>query len=139
MSFSAVRRSVALVVAVVGAAGLVGCSGGSSSSAQASASPGSVPQVGQVVATAELSEGGYAASRCSGVEDVARESLASDAYEHGWVVDHFSADDDGCWSAGGMTVRGQAVSLAVEADQDASTASLRVVDVAPSASASSST
>lgn len=138
---SAVSRSVCwlAVAGLVGCVGLSGCAGDVSSASKASASPGSVPQVGQVVATAELSEGGYAASRCGGVDDVARESLASDAYEHGWVVDHFSADDDGCWSAGGMTVRGQAVSLAVEADQDASTASLRVVDVAPSASASSST
>lgn len=138
---SAVSRSVCwLVVAgLVGCVGLSGCAGVVSSASKASASPGSVPQVGQVVATAELSEGGYVASRCGGVDDVARKSLASDAYEHGWVVDRFSADDDGCWSAGGMTVRGQVVSLAVEADQDASTALLRVVDVAPSASASSST
>ena len=68
VEMSAVSRSVCwwVVAGLVGCGGLSGCAGDMSS---ASASPGSVPRVGQVVATAELSEGGYVASRCGGVDD----------------------------------------------------------------------
>lgn len=139
MSFSAVRRSVALVVVVVGAVGLVGCSGGSSSSALVTASPGSVPQVGQVVATVPLSEGGHEASKCGGVDDAARDALKASAYERGWTVESFAADSQGCWESAEMSAQGQTVELAVDADQDSATASLRAKDIvppSPSASAS---
>jgi len=120
-----VRGSVAVVVVVVGAAGLVGCSGGSSSSALVTASPGSVPQIGQIVATAGLSSGGHDASRCGGVDDAARDALQASARERGWTVDRFSADDQGCWTAAEMTAQGQVVTLTVDADQKSSTASPR--------------
>lgn len=129
MSVRTVRGfTVPVVLAAV--VGLGGCSG-SSSSAEVSASPGAVPQVGQVVATAPLSEGGHEASKCHGVDDVARDGLRAAAHERGWTVSRFSADDQGCWESAEMEVQGQVVMLAVDADQDASTASLRVRDVVP--------
>ena len=135
MSFSVVRVSIALSVTLVGAAGLVGCSGGFSS-AQVTASPGSVPQVGQVVATTDLSSGGHDASRCGGVDDAARDALKATAYQRGWVIDRFSADGQGCWESAGMTIQGQIVGLVVDVDQESATASLRVKDVTPSSTSS---
>lgn len=135
MYISAVRVSVALSVTLVGTAGLVACSGGSSL-AQVTASPGSVPQAGQVVATTDLSSGGHDASRCGGVDDAARDALKTTAYQRGWVIDHFSADGQGCWESAEMTIQGQIVGLVVDADQDSATASLRVKDVTPSSTTS---
>lgn len=135
MSFSIARSSLSLAVALVGAAGLVGCSG-SSSSALVTASPGSVPQIGQVVAAVGLSSGGHEASRCGGVDDAARDELRARAYERGWVVDRFSADGQGCWANAEMTVQGRTVGLAVDADQESATASLRVKGIASSSPSS---
>ena len=128
MSVSIARFFIAVAVGLVGVVSLTGCSG-SSSSALVTASPGSVPQIGQVVATAGLSSGGHDASRCGGVDDAARDALQASARERGWTVDRFSADGDGCWTAAEMTAQGQVVELAVDADQESSTASLRVKDV----------
>lgn len=128
MSVSIARFSIAVAAGLIGVVSLTGCSG-SSSSALVTASPGSVPQLGQVVATTGLSSGGHEASRCGGVDDAARDALQASARERGWTVDHFSADGDGCWTAAEMTAQGQVVELAVDADQESSTASLRVKDV----------
>ena len=118
MYISAVRVSVALSVTLVGTAGLVACSGGSS------------------LATTDLSSGGHDASRCGGVDDAARDALKTTAYQRGWVIDHFSADGQGCWESAEMTIQGQIVGLVVDADQDSATASLRVKDVTPSSTTS---
>lgn len=104
----------------------------------ATASPRSVPQIEQVVATAGLSSGGHEASQCGGVIDAARDALQESAREQGWAVDRFSADDQGCWKAAEMKAQGQAVQLAVDANQESSTASLRVKDVVATPSTSAS-
>ena len=129
MSVSIARFSIAVTAGLVGVVSLTGCSG-SSSSALVTASPGSVPQIGQIVATAGLSSRGHDASRCGGVDDAARDALQASARERGWTVDRFSADDQGCWTAAEMTAQGQVVTLTVDADQKSSTASLRVADIA---------
>lgn len=105
---STARFYAALSIGLFSVIGLVGCSVGSSS-ALATASPGSVPQVGQVVATAGLSSGGHEASQCGGVDDAARDALQASARERGWTVDRFSADDQGCWKTAEMKARGQSV------------------------------
>jgi hypothetical protein len=97
-----------------------------------------VPQIEQVVATAGLSSGGHEASQCGGVDDAARDALQASARERGWTVDRFSADDQGCWKTAEMKARGQTVQLAVDANQESSTASLRVKDVVATPSTSSS-
>lgn len=134
---STARFYAGLSIGLFSVVGLVGCSG-SSSSALAMASPGSVPQIGQVVATAGLSSGGHEASQCGGVDDAARDALQASARERGWTVDRFSADDQGCWKAAEMKAQGQTVQLAVDANQESSTASLRVKDVVATPSTSSS-
>lgn len=91
---STTRFYAALSIGLFSVIGLVGCSG-SSSSALATASPGSVPQIGQVVATTALSSGGHEASQCGGVNDATRDALQASARERGWTVDRFSADDQG--------------------------------------------
>lgn len=137
MSASTVRRFATLSVALAAVAGLAGCSSGGTSSALATASPGAVPQIGQIVAEAPLSEGGHEASKCGGVDDATRDALKKAAYERGWTVNSFSADDQGCWAEAEMTAQGQPVELSVDADQASGTASLRVRDIVP-ASASPS-
>lgn len=134
---STTRFYAALSIGLFSVIGLVGCSG-SSSSALATASPGSVPQIGQVVATTALSSGGHEASQCGGVNDATRDALQASARERGWTVDRFSADDQGCWKAAEMKAQGQTVQLTLDANQESSTASLRVKDViaTPSTSAS---
>lgn len=134
---STTRFYATLSVGLFSVVGLVGCSG-TSSSALATASPGSVPQIGQVVATAGLSSGGHEASQCGGVDDAARDTLQASARERGWTVDRFSADDQGCWKTAEMKTQGQTVQLAVDANQESSTASLRVKDVVATPSTSSS-
>ena len=134
---STTRFYAALSIGLFSVVGLVGCSG-SSSSALVTASPGSVPQIEQVVATAGLSSGGHEASQCGGVDDAARDTLQASARERGWTVDRFSADDQGCWKTAEMKARGQTVQLAVDANQESSTASLRVKDVVATPSTSSS-
>ena len=134
---STARFYAGLSIGLFSVVGLVGCSG-SSSSALVTASPGSVPQIGQVVATAGLSSGGHEASQCGGVDDAARDALQASARERGWTVDRFSADDQGCWKAAEMKARGQTVQLAVDANQESSTASLRVKDVVATPSTSAS-
>lgn len=132
------RRFAVLSVALVGVVGLAGCSGGSSS-ALATASPGRVPQLGQIVAEAPLSEGGHEASKCGGIDDDTREALQENAYERGWTVRSFAADVQGCWDSAEFTAEGQTVELSLDVDQESGTASLRVKDiviVSPSASAS---
>lgn len=138
MSASTVRRFAALSVALAAVAGLAGCSSGGSSSAVVTASPGSVPQIGQVVATAPLSEGGHEASKCHGVDDATRDALKKVAYERGWTVESFAADDQGCWTEAEMTAQGQPVELSVDVDQELGVASLRVKDIVVSPSASPS-
>lgn len=139
---SSSRVAVAGAVLCLGVGALVGCSGGgsvssgSTASAAASASPGSVPQAGQIIASAPLSSGGYEASRCGGRDQVLMEALQSAARERGWTVDRASTDSEGCWSAASMPVAGgQRASLAVEENEATGTASLRVVDVVASSTA----
>lgn len=134
---STTRFYAALSIGLFSVIGLVGCSG-SSSSALATASPGSVPQIGQVVATTALSSGGHEASQCGGVNDATRDALQASARERGWTVDRFSADDQGCWKAAEMKAQGQTVQLTLDANQESSTASLRVKDVVATPSTSSS-
>ena len=134
---STARFYITLSIGLFSVVGLAGCSG-SSSSALATASPGSVPQIGQVVATAGLSSGGHDASQCGGVNDAARDALQANAHERGWTVDRFSADDQGCWTSAEMTTQGQTVKLAVDANRKSSTASLRVKDIVVTPSTSSS-
>ena len=131
-----VRGSLVLAVSLAAVVGLGGCSGSSSSAA--TASPGAVPQVGQIVAEAPLSEGGHEASRCGGVDDTVRDALTKAAYERGWEVTRFSADDQGCWAAAEMEAQGQTVELSVDADQRSGTASLRVRDIVVVPSSASS-
>lgn len=134
---STTRFYAALSIGLFSVIGLVGCSG-SSSSALATASPGSVPQIGQVVATTALSSGGHEASQCGGVNDATRDALQASARERGWTVDRFSADDQGCWKAAEMKAQGQTVQLTLDANQESSTASLRVKDVIATPSTNSS-
>lgn len=134
---STTRFYTALSIGLFSVIGLVGCSG-SSSSALATASPGSVPQIGQVVATTALSSGGHEASQCGGVNDATRDALQASARERGWTVDRFSADDQGCWKAAEMKAQGQTVQLTLDANQESSTASLRVKDVVATPSTNSS-
>lgn len=134
---STARFYAGLSIGLFSVVGLVGCSG-SSSSALATASPGSVPQIGQVVATTALSSGGHEASQCGGVDDATRDALQASARERGWMVDRFSADDQGCWKAAEMKAQGQTVQLTLDANQESSTASLRVKDVVATPSTSSS-
>ena len=134
---STTRFYAALSIGLFSVVGLVGCSVGSSS-ALVTASPGSVPQVGQVVATTALSSGGHEASQCGGVDDAARDALQASARERGWTVDRFSADDQGCWKTAEMKAQGQTVQLTLDANQESSTASLRVKDVVATSSTSAS-
>ena len=53
-------------------------------------------------------------------------------------MDRFSADDQGCWKTAEMKAQGQTVQLAVDANQESSTASLRVKDVVATPSTSAS-
>lgn len=159
MTVLTVRRSLVLAVSLAAVVGLGGCSGSSSSvattspsvppspsvvatvgssSALATASPERVPQLGQILATAPLSEGSDKASECDGIDDDTRGALQRNAYERGWAVRSFTADTQGCWESAEFTAEGQTVQLAVDADQEAGVASLRVKDIVVSPSASPS-
>lgn len=146
---AAVARVAACAGALLVGVGCLaaGCSAGGPTSSSSttpttavSASSGSVPQAGQIIASAPLSAGGYEASRCGGRDKALMEALQTAARGRGWIVDEGSTDSEGCWSSASMlVVGGQRASLVVEEDQEAGTAALRVTDIgAASAPASPS-